>query len=129
MKPHGGADFLKGIAGGITGVFTTFLKDGMNKIRIALILPGPLMERSLFLDNCIDQWLLAVQATDARAATACLDPFLGIGVGIDLVHAPHWALLWLARIGSTHPLGIGLHGADFLGNAVRLFPQADIVVV
>ena len=36
MKPHGGANFLKGIAGGITGVFTTFLKDRVNKIRIAL---------------------------------------------------------------------------------------------
>lgn len=85
--------------------------------------------RLLLAQDAFDHRLLAVEATDARAAAALLHPLVRLFIGVDLMQLPHRALVRVARVGAAHARRIGGHGAHFLRDGFRVLAQADGVAV
>src|SRR3984885_6471880 len=106
-----------------------FGQDGGDHVGIFLEFLRPLAHAGDLLDDAFDQRLLAIEAADAGGAAALIDPLPRGLVRIQLVQIPHRALLRVARIGTSHPRRIGLHGLELGGDRIRLLAQQDRVAI
>lgn len=103
--------------------------DVAHQRRIIEIGLSALTHRRLLLEDAVDHRLLALEATDTRAAATLLHPVLARIVRIHLVQPPDRALVRITRIGATHARRISRHALDLLRHRGFVFAQSDRVVV
>src|SRR4029077_18780148 len=126
---HGAPHFVERLARDLACLVGALGDDAAHQLRVVLEFLGAPAHAADLLHDPVDQWLLAVQATDAGAAATLVHPLAGGLVGVDLVQVPHRTLLRVARVGAPHARRVGLHGTQLLHDLIGLLAQPDGVAV
>ena len=108
---HGLTDFFKRVPRHFTCLFTTVVNYSTDQLWILNKFDRMFTNRRLFLQNRIDNRLLAIETANPGISTAVNDPVTHVFSGIDLMEIPDRALLWIAGITAPDAGRIGLHCA------------------
>src|SRR6185436_7789517 len=109
---------IEGLARDASRLLAALGDDAAHQIRTVLELLRALPHRGDFLDHPLDEWLLAVEATNTGRAAAILHPCLRLGARVELVQIPHRTFFRIAGIVAANASGIGLHGLELGGNRI-----------
>src|SRR5690606_21859013 len=112
IEAHGLAHVTHGFLRHLARTLAAVGDDAAHQRRVVEVGLGALVQFFLLPEDGLQQRLLALEATDAGAATAFLHPVERALIRIDRMQLPHRAALGLARVGAAHARGVGLHGAD-----------------
>ena len=128
-QPHNLPHIPQRLLRHFSSLLTSICHNIPHQRRIIQIALRPLAHRLLLGDDGVDHRLLALQATNPRAATPALHPFLFIVIRIHQMQLSHRAFFRVAGIGAFHACRVGGHGLDFFRHAVGVFAQRNRVVV
>src|SRR5882672_1803048 len=126
---HCPAHIIEGMPRRLARLLGALRQQILHQIGVVLVVLGALAHAGHFGHHLFDQRLLALQAADARTATARAGPVAHGLVGVNAVQVEYRAYVRIARIGASHARRIGLHGLELAHDAVRLLAQPDRVAI